>query len=400
LAKFKYRVMNSDGQKTEGSYEADSKEEVIDFISGNGYYPLMVEEISESTNIEIKFKKKVKLKDLSVFCRQFYTMLNAGVPILTCLEILSTQIENQKLREATKDINDEVEKGGVLSDAMKKHTDVFPDLLVSLIASGEASGNLDAIMLRMATHYEKENKINNKVTSALIYPTVLGFVSIGAVVFILTYVMPTFTEIFKESGTALPWSTRFLLGLSEGIKNNWIAIIVLIMIGTFGLKIFLKSDQGILISSTLKLKLPILKKLNQMIIVSRFTRTLSTLIASGLPLIEALEIVSSVAGNKIAENALLKIRDKVMRGESLYSSMRESEIFPEMLYSMVKIGEETGSLDDILNKTADFYDDELDSIIQTSVALMEPILIVVMGLVIGFMVMSIMMPMFDSYTKM
>jgi type IV pilus assembly protein PilC len=400
LAKFKYRVMNSDGQKTEGSYEADSKEEVIDFISGNGYYPLMVEEISESTNIEIKFKKKVKLKDLAVFCRQFYTMLNAGVPILTCLDILSTQIENQKLREATKDINDEVEKGGVLSDAMKKHSDVFPDLLVSLIASGEASGNLDAIMLRMATHYEKENKINNKVTSALIYPMILGMVSIGSVVVILTYVMPTFTEIFKESGTVLPWSTRFLLGLSDGIKNNWIAIIIVIIISAYGLNIFFKSDQGILISSNLKLKLPILKKLNQMIIVSRFTRTLSTLIASGLPLIEALEIVSSVAGNKIAENALLKIRDKVMRGESLYSSMRESEIFPEMLYSMVKIGEETGSLDDILNKTADFYDDELDSIIQTSVALMEPILIVVMGLVIGFMVMSIMMPMFDSYTKM
>ena len=211
--------------------------------------------------------------------------------------------------------------------------------------------------------------------------------------------MPTFTEIFKESGTVLPWSTRFLLGLSDGIKNNWIYIIILIGLSAFGLNIFLKTDQGILISSNLKLKLPILKKLNQMIIVSRFTRTLSTLIASGLPLIEALKIVSEVAGNKIAENALLKIRDKVMRGESLYSSMVESEIFPAMLYSMVKIGEETGSLDDILNKTADFYDEELESIIQTSVALMEPILIVVMGLIIGFMVTSIMIPMFDSYSQ-
>jgi len=400
MGKFKYRVLNSDGQKIEGSYEANSKDEVIDFISSNGYYPLMIEEISESKNIEINFNSKVKLKDLSVFCRQFYTMLNAGVPILTCLDILSSQIENKKLRQATKDINEEVEKGGVLSDAMKKHKDVFPDLLVSLVASGEASGNLDSIMLRMATHYEKENKITNKVTSALIYPTVLGFVSIGAIVFILTYVMPTFTEIFKESGTVLPWSTRFLLALSDGIANNWVAIIILIVISTFGLNIFLKSEQGILTSSKLKLKLPILKKLNQMIIVSRFTRTLSTLIASGLPLTEALKIVSEVTGNKIAENALLKIRDNVMRGESLYSSMVQSEIFPEMLYSMVKIGEETGSLDDILNKTADFYDEELESIIQTSVALLEPILIVVMGLVIGFMVTSIMIPLFDSYTQM
>jgi type IV pilus assembly protein PilC len=391
--------MNSEGQKVEGSYEADSKEEVIDFISGNGYYPLLIEEISESKNIELSFNSKVKLKDLSIFCRQFYTMLNAGVPILTCLEILSGQIENKKLRQATKDINDEVQKGGVLSDAMKKHTDVFPELLVSLVASGEASGNLDSIMLRMATHYEKENKITNKVKSAMIYPMVLGMVSIGAVVFILTFVMPTFTEIFAQSGQVLPWSTRFLLSLSDGIKNYWLYIIIVIGLSAFGLNIFFKSEQGMFISSNLKLKLPVLKKLNQMIIVSRFTRTLSTLIASGLPLIEGLQIVSEVSGNKVAEKALLKIRDKVMRGESLHSSMVESEIFPEMLYSMVKIGEETGSLDDILNKTADFYDEELDSIIQTSVALLEPMMIVIMGIIIGFMVGSIMMPMFDSYNQ-
>jgi type IV pilus assembly protein PilC len=400
MGKFKYRVMNSDGGKIEGSYEADSREEVIDYISSNGYYPLMVNEVVESANIEFKINKKVKLKDLSIFCRQFYTMLNAGVPILTCLDILSGQIENAKLKEATKGIQEEVEKGGVLSDAMKKHVDVFPELLVSLVASGEASGNLDAIMLRMATHYEKENKINNKVKSAMIYPMVLSFVAVGAVVFILTYVMPTFMGIFEESGTTLPWSTKLLLGLSTGIKNNWFIIMVVLLLVITGTNIYLKTDQGILISSKLKLKIPVIKKLNEMIIVSRFTRTLSTLIASGLPLIDSIEIVAGVAGNKIAEQALMKIKDKVMRGESLYSSMKESEVFPPMLYSMVKIGEDTGSLDDILNKTADFYDEELENTIQTSVALIEPLLILVMGLVIGFIVISIMLPMFDSYTKM
>ena len=400
MGKFKYRVMNSDGEKIEGSYEADSREEVIDYISSNGYYPLMVNEVVESANIEFKINKKEKLKDLSIFCRQFYTMLNAGVPILTCLDILSGQIENAKLKEATKGIQEEVEKGGVLSDAMKKHVDVFPELLVSLVASGEASGNLDAIMLRMATHYEKENKINNKVKSAMIYPMVLSFVAVGAVVFILTYVMPTFMGIFEESGTTLPWSTKLLLGLSTGIKNNWFIIMVVLLLVITGTNIFLKTDQGILISSKLKLKIPVIKKLNEMIIVSRFTRTLSTLIASGLPLIDSIEIVAGVAGNKIAEQALMKIKDKVMRGESLYSSMKESEVFPPMLYSMVKIGEDTGSLDDILNKTADFYDEELENTIQTSVALIEPLLILVMGLVIGFIVISIMLPMFDSYTKM
>jgi type IV pilus assembly protein PilC len=399
MGKFKYRVMNSEGEKIEGQYEANSKDEVIAFISSNGYYPLMVEEVVQSANIELKLSKKVKLKDLSVFCRQFYTMLNAGVPILTCLDILANQIENQKLREATKAVNEEVEKGGVLSEAMRKHKEVFPELLVSLVASGEASGSLEAIMLRMSTHYEKENKINNKVTSALIYPIVLGFVSIAAVAFILVYVMPTFIDIFKQSGTALPWSTQLIMWISEGIQNYWFIIIAVIFIISFFLNIFRKTDEGILFFSKLRLKLPILKKLNQMLIVSRFTRTLSTLIASGLSLVEALNIVSAVTGNKVAEKALLKIRDNVMRGESLYSSMVESNMFPPMLYSMIKIGEETGSLDDILNKTADFYDDELEAIIQASVSMLEPLLIVIMGLLIGFMVASIMIPMFDSYNQ-
>ena len=400
MAKYKYRVMNSDGEKINGSYEADSREQVIDYISANGYYPLKVEEVIESKNIELKFGQKVKLKDLAVFCRQFYTMLNAGVPILTCLEILSEQIENEKLRKATREVQEEVEKGGILSEAMKKHEDVYPNLLVSLVASGEASGNLDSIMLRMATHYEKENKINNKVSSAMVYPMVLSFVAVAAVVFILTYVMPTFMDIFSESGTELPWSTKLLLGMSEGIKNYWFILMIIVISIVMGLRIYLRTDQGKMMSSELKLKLPVIKELNQMIIVSRFTRTLSILISSGLPLISALEMVSQVAGNKVAENALIKVKDKVMIGENLYSSMKETNVFPGMLYSMIKIGEDTGSLDDILNKTADFYDEELENTIQKSVAMIEPILIVVMGLIIGFIVVSIMLPMFDSYTHM
>lgn len=400
MAKYKYRVMNSDGEKINGSYEADSKEQVIDYISANGYYPLKVEEVIESKNIQVKFVQKVKLKDLAVFCRQFYTMLNAGVPILTCLEILSEQIENEKLRKATRQVQEEVEKGGILSEAMKKHEDVYPNLLVSLVASGEASGNLDSIMLRMATHYEKENKINNKVSSAMVYPMVLSFVAVAAVVFILTYVMPTFMDIFSESGTELPWSTKLLLGMSDGIKNYWFILMIIVISIVMGLRIYLRTDQGKMMLSELKLKLPVIKELNQMIIVSRFTRTLSILISSGLPLISALEMVSQVAGNKVAENALIKVKDKVMIGENLYSSMKETNVFPTMLYSMIKIGEDTGSLDDILNKTADFYDEELENTIQKSVAMIEPILIVVMGLIIGFVVISIMLPMFDSYTQM
>ncbi|NFG27578.1 type II secretion system F family protein [Clostridium botulinum] len=399
MPNFKYRAMNTDGEKIEGNHEADSNGEVIEFISSNGYYPLMVEEIIESKQIEFKINNKVKLKDLSIFCRQFYTMLDAGVPILTCLNILTSQTTNKKLQETLKEVEDDVEKGGVLSDAMRKHIEVFPGLLVSLVAAGEASGNLDSIMLRMANHYEKENKVSNKVRNAMIYPIILGLVAITAVVFILTYVMPTFTDLFIESGLSLPWSTRFLLWSSASLKAHWFMILLAIVGITVAIKYYLKTEQGSIAASKLKLKLPVIRRLNEMIIVSRFTRTLSTLLSSGLPLVQALDIVIGVIDNKIAEDAILKVKEKVVRGESLNSSLRETGIFPQMLYSMIKIGEETGSLDDILNKTADFYDEELEATIQTTVALMEPALIVIMGLIIGFIIISIMIPMFDSYNQ-
>lgn len=400
MPKFKYRAMNTEDEKFEGFREADSKQEVIDFIAANGYYPLLVDEVIESTELKINMNSKVKIKDISIFCRQFYTMLDAGVPILTCLEILSNQTENKKLKEAVTEVKGDVEKGEVLSVSMKKHSKVFPDLLVNLVEAGEASGTLDSIMLRMSTHYEKENKTNNKVKNAMIYPLVLSFVAVVAIIFILVYVMPTFKDIFEQTGTSLPWSTRLLLGSGDFIKENWMKLLVVIALIAIGIKSYFNTEKGKILKSKLDLKIPALNKMNKMVIVSRFTRTLSTLLASGITLTKALEIVSTVVGNKIAENLLIGVKDKVVRGESLNTSMRETKIFPEMLYSMIKIGEDTGSIDDILNKTADFYDEELETTIQATVALMEPILIVIMGVVIGFIIMSVMLPMYDSYTKM
>lgn len=399
MPKFKYRAMNTEDEKFEGFREADSKQEVIDFIASNGYYPLLVEEIVESTELKFNINSKVKIKDISIFCRQFYTMLDAGVPILTCLEILSTQTENKNLKEAIIEIRGDVEKGELLSVSMKKHNKVFPDLLVNLVEAGEVSGTLNSIMLRMSIHYEKENKINNKVKNAMIYPFVLSIVAVVAVVFILVYVMPTFQGIFEDTGTTLPWSTKLLLGSGDFIKENWLKLFVFIAIIGISIKTYFKTEKGKILKSKLDLKIPVINKMNKMIIVSRFTRTLSTLLASGITLTRALEIVSTVVGNKIAEDLLIGVKEKVVRGESLNISMRETKIFPEMLYSMIKIGEDTGSIDDILNKTADFYDEELEATIQATVALAEPLLIVVMGAVIGFIIISVMLPMYDSYTQ-
>ncbi len=400
MKKFKYRAMTKEGNKKEGTFEGGSRDDVINMITSSGYYPLMIEEITESKQIEIKLFQKVTTKDLAILCRQFYTMLDAGVTITNCLNILSNEIPNKKLRELLSIIEDDVKKGELLSESMAKHKKYFPQLLISMVESGEVSGNIDEMMLRMSVHFEKENKLNNKVKSAMTYPSILSIVAVAAVFFIMTFVMPTFVEMFEGEGISLPLITKMLLGTSKFLSNNLILILIFIAIIIVLFNIYKKSPNGIVNISKLKLKLPIIGDLNKKVIVSRFTRTLSTLLASGVSLVQALPTVAGVLENKIAEDAIMKIRDRVVRGDGLSSPIRENDIFPKMLSSMIKIGEESGSLEDILNKTADFYDDEVEQAIQTTTSMIEPLLIVVMGVVIGTIVVSIMLPMFNMYTNM
>lgn len=397
MPKFKYKAMNEKGERIEGTYEAVSRDAVMDMISTNNYYPLKIEEINEGTKIDFSTLKKVNTKDIAIFCRQFYTMLDAGLSINGALHILAEQLTNKKLRGALAKVEEEVRKGSTLSEAMKEQKNIFPELLVSMVETGEVSGNLDSIMLRMSNHYEKENKINNKLKSAMIYPTALAIVAISVVAIILIFVMPVFVEMFTSSGVVLPTSTRILLGLSNGLRNNWLIIIIVLVIMIFSIRYFFKTDNGIFFTNKMKLSFPIIKGLNEKIIVSRFTRTLSTMLASGIPLVQGLQVVSAVIGNKIVEDALTKAREKVMRGEGLAEPVKETGLFPPMLSSMIKIGEESGSLDEILNKTADFYDEELDAAITTFTSMLEPMMLVVMGVVVGFLIISIIQPMFGMY---
>lgn len=399
MAKFKYKAMNSNGDRIEGIHEGNSRNAVVEMISSNNYVPLMIEEIREGTEIDLSALKRVTSKDIAVFCRQFYTMLDAGLSVSSSLNVLSKQVTNKKLREAIARIDEGISKGDTLSQAMSKEHKVFPQLLISMVETGEVSGNLDKIMLRMSTHYEKEFKINNKIKSAMIYPTVLGFVAVAVVTFIITFIMPIFVQMFSETGANLPMPTKLLIAISNGIANYWYFIIAVIVFLVVGIKQYFKTEQGQLFKSKFKLKFPIAKGLNEKIIVSRFTRTLATLLISGIPMVQAIQIVSGVLGNKVAEDKLLKIRESLVRGEGLGGLIEESGIFPPMLSSMIKIGEESGSLDEILNKTADFYDDELENAIQTFTSLIEPLMIVIMGFVVGFIVISIMLPMFDMYSN-
>ena len=399
MAKFKSRALTTSNEKVEGVYEAKSKDEVLAIISSNGYYPLMVEEIIESQQINLGFSKKVKLKDMAVFCRQFYTMLDAGVQIDHCLNILSEQLTHPELKKAIAQVEDEVRRGESLSESMSQHNEVFPELLLKMIQSGEVSGNLDTIMLRMSAYYEKESKVSSKVKNAMIYPAILAIVAAGAVTVILTFVMPTFIQMFDENGVELPWLTRALLATSDFMTSQYLLIITTLFLAVFGYRMYAKTDHGKYTLSQMKLSIPILKPLNQKMIVSRFTRTLSTLLSSGIPLAQSIHIVSEVVQNKVAEQALQSVREELVKGEGLSGPILETKIFPPMLSSMIHIGEETGSLDEILAKTADFYDDELEAQIQATTALIEPLLIVVMGIIIATIVLAIMIPMFEMYTQ-
>jgi len=398
MKKFSYRAKKTDGGKIEGQYDANTKEEVVGMITSNGYYPLKVQEITPKPFSEISFNQRVTAKDLSLFCRQMYTMLDAGVTITSSLNMLSNQIVNKKLRTILGEIEEDVKKGEMLSESMNKYPNEFPKLLLSMVQSGEATGNIDAIMLRMSIHFEKENRINNKIKSAMIYPTVLSIVAVIAVIAIMTLVMPTFITLFEGQGVPLPLVTRIVIGISKFMKSYIIFIIIAIVAIVVSFNYYKKTKSGIMNISKFKLIFPVIASLTKKIIVSRFTRTMSTLLSSGISLIEAIPIVSEIIGNSVAEEELIKVRERVMRGEGLSGPIRESSVFPELLSSMIKIGEESGSLDDILNKTADFYDEEVDQAITAATALMEPALIVIMGLAIGTIVMAIMLPMFDMYS--
>lgn len=400
MAQFKYRAKTPSGEKINGVYEATNREEVIMMITANGYYPLLIEEIVSSPNVNLGFTKSVKLTDVSIFCRQFYTMLDAGVSIDSALKILSKQLPNKRMKEAIAQVEEEVSKGETLSEAMGKHLKVFPPLLVSMIEVGEASGDLDTVMERMSLQYERENKINNKVKSAMIYPIILGIVAVVVVIFLLTFVMPTYVSMFSDNGVDLPLSTRLLMGMSDFLQANLIYLLGVIAIVVVILRMYTKTDGGQYVMSHLKLKIPILNTLNHKIIVSRFTRTMSALMASGIPMMKSLDLVADVIQNKVAQDALVRVGERVSKGYGLADPIQEEKIFPEMLASMIKIGEETGALDDILAKTADFYEEELEHQIQTTTAMVEPLMILTMGVVIGFIVVSIMTPMFEMYNNM
>ncbi len=393
---FKYKAVTETGKIIEGTFEGESSQEVLSMLNGNNYLPISIEETKEKKlkNIRI-FSSSAKKKDIAIFCRQFYTMLHSGINIIDCLNILEKQAENKTLKYAIGQVNEDVQKGISLSQAMGKHEKVFSTLLVNMVEAGEASGTLEDIMERMAIHYEKENNIENKVKTAFLYPVILIIVSIAVVIFLLTVVMPTFINMFESSGSTLPRPTRLLLNMSYRLEKYWFIYIIVIASIVSGIKYFRKTLMGKFYLDTIKIKFPGIKKTNIKIITSRFARTFSTLLSSGIPLIQAIEIVGKVVNNEVVKKGFEEGIENIQKGDSLSTIVKEIGVFPPMVYSMIKVGEESGSLDEILLRTADFYDEEVEVSLEKTTTMLEPILIVIMAFVIGFIVIAMAMPMFD-----
>ncbi|WP_312702237.1 type II secretion system F family protein [Sedimentibacter sp.] len=391
--RYKYKSISADGRETDGLYVGDNESGLISMLKEKKELVISIErDVQSEAQIEI-FKKKVKKKDLSLFCRQFYTMISAGLGIVPCLEILVAQTENKTFKNAIADTYEDVQKGLTLSESMRKHTNVFPTILISMVEAGEVSGNLDTIMLRMAEHFEKENKIENKVKSSMVYPAVLGIATIAVVIFMLIFVMPTFIGMFEGSGTALPAPTQMLINLSNSLQKYWYIYIAVTAAIVILISTYKKTEEGKRFFDSMKLKLPIVKGTTTMLATSRFTRTLSTLMSSGIPLIQSMEVVSRVVNNAVIEERLLTGIDSIRKGITLSRTVKDVRIFPPMVDSMIRIGEESGSLDDMLYKTADFYDEEVETSMQKLTAMIEPIMIIVMALIIGTIVIAMYLPM-------
>lgn len=401
MPSFRYKEVDANGATAVGTLVAGSKQEVIRLIREKGKRPIMVQELEEKSK-DIKelgiFNAKPSLKDIAIFCKQLNIMLAAGMPIINALEVLGVQTENRRLREALIDISYDVQKGTVFSKSMVKYNDIFPPLMINMIVAGELTGKLDEVLGKLAVHYEKEYKINNKIKSAMVYPIILAIVSVAVVTLILVKVMPMFTQMFNDAGVQLPIMTRILITISEFLQHRWyIILIFLIAFGIF-MSRYVKSESGKKNWDLFLLRLPKIKKYVAIIATARFTRTMSTLLSSGIPIIQAMESAGKVTNNTVITDSMDLAVEDVKKGEALSHVLRRIEIFPTMMTSMVSIGEESGSIEDMLSKTADFYDEEFETAVAKLVAMIEPMMIIIMGLVVGTIVISIMFPMFELST--
>lgn len=399
MATFGYEALAPNGKVKKASISADSRDEAIKKIKENGLTIISVEEQSAlQKDIELPmFKKKVSERDLSVFCRQFSSLMKAGVSIINSLEMLVEQTENKKLKAALLNTLSNVEKGESLATAMKMSGNAFPPLLISMIAAGEASGSLEKSIDRMGEQFEKNAKLKGLVKKAMMYPIVLCIVAVAVVVVLMVMVIPNFVTMFQDMGTELPFMTKAVMALSEAIINYWYIFITVIVAIVVAYKMFVSTDKGRHIKDDIVLKLPVIGGLVQKQACASFSRTLSTLLQAGMPVMDSIHTVAGTMSNVHFKDALLKAMDGVSLGLSLSSQLKESGRFPAMVVHMTNIGEETGNLEEMLTNVAKYYDEEVELTTQSVTALMEPLIILVMAAIVCVIIAAVYGPMITMY---
>lgn len=396
MPKYQYKAKNISGRIIEGIYEAPAKQNVVDMIRQKSFYLMEIKELSERKDIkEMDMFAKVTIKDLTIFCKQFASILKAGVPLIQTLQMLGEQTENIVLQNIIRRVSSDIQKGSSLSGAMAAHEKHFPPILIHMIKAGEVSGTLENSLEVMAVHFEKAHKLKQKVKSAMIYPIVVCVVAIVVVIFLLTFVVPTFTGLFESSGSELPGVTKALIGMSDFLKSNSIILILIVVMAAAAFKVYLASESGRLSFDQFKLRIPLIGDVQTKSIAASFARTMSTLMGTGVGITEAINITGKVVGNVHATLELGKIERQVREGKGLYLPVKDSKLFPPMLVNMVMLGEETGNLEEMLGKTAIFYEEEVDEATHRLTTLLEPLIVVVLGIIVAFIVIAIALPMFD-----
>ena len=398
---FAYKAKNCKGELLVGNILAEDENAVAVHIQGKGYFITQIKE--ENTNppiIEfINQFRKIGVRDTAIFCRLFSTMIDAGLPLLSCFAVLIEQSDNLRMKKALQDVYKKIKEGDSLSRCLSSHPKIFPILMINLIEAGEVGGVLDDILRRLAEHFEKEHKMNEKIKTALTYPAVIGAMSIFSMIFTLIFVLPSFVQIFETMKVELPLLTQLLLGFSKLLQNNLLCILISLIIGGYSLQVTYRKGHCKRIIDSFIMRFSVVNTLSRKVGIARFCRTLSILLHSGVPIITALEVVIKTVHNRSIAEAMEEAQLDIKEGINLRTALTRSKVFTPMVIQMVSIGEESGSLDKMLGKIADFYESDVDDLATRLSSMIEPILIGMLGIFIGIVIVGIMTPLFDVITN-
>ena len=395
---YKCKVKKSNGELISNyKIKVENEKDLIQHLKAENLYLISFRLVEVQKDIIGGNKVKLSIKDIAMLCRQLASMLTAGVTLVKALNILYLQMEKKNIKESIKQLYESVQRGDQLSEGLRKQTGVFPEIMLSMVEAGEASGRLDHVVTKLAEQFEKETKLKAKIQTAMTYPTILVVLAVSVVLILVTQVLPIFMGMFTASGMVLPLPTRILVAFSRFLTGYWYIVAVVVAGIVIGFRAYVKTEVGLRNWHIFLMKLPVLGSTMTKIAAVRFTRTLATLLASGMTLLQALEIVTNVVGNRVVMDGLYITREDIRKGMSLSQSLRKVSTLPPMVYSMIGIGEESGTMEKMLEKCAEYYDDEVENGIQKLVSMLEPILIIFMGVMVGFIIISIMLPIFDIY---